>query len=60
LIIGIAHATLPRDQGWLFIRAGQYVERADTIVRMLGVRTRHDFGTDAVAAGLEGTARWRS
>ena len=53
LIIGIAHATLPRDQGWFFIRAGQSVERADTIVRMLGVRTRHDLGSEAVAAGLE-------
>ena len=53
LVLGIAHATLPRDLGWYFVRAGQYVERADTIVRMLSVRTRHDFGTDAVAAGLE-------
>ncbi len=53
LIIGIAHATLPRDLGWSFLRAGQYVERADTIVRMLSVRTHHDFGGDAVAAGLE-------
>jgi uncharacterized alpha-E superfamily protein len=53
LVLGIAHATLPRDLGWYFVRAGQYVERADTIVRMLSVRTRHDFGTDVVAAGLE-------
>lgn len=53
LVLGIAHATLPRDLGWSFFRAGQYVERADGIVRTLRVRARHDFGSEAVASGLE-------
>lgn len=52
LVLGIAHATLPRDLGWSFLRAGQYVERADGIVRTLAVRSRQDPG-DAVAVGLE-------
>lgn len=53
LVLGIAHATLPRDLGWYFVRAGQYVERADTTVRMLKVRARQAVEADVVAEGLE-------
>ncbi|BDP40452.1 hypothetical protein DAETH_04210 [Deinococcus aetherius] len=32
---GIAFATLPRDEGWSFLRAGQMLERGDNVVRVL-------------------------
>ncbi len=53
LFFGIADATLPRDLGWYFIRAGQYLERADNAVRTLMVRYRRYGGMAPVAAGLE-------
>lgn len=36
---GIAFATLPRDEGWSFMRAGQMLERGDNMLRVL--QTRH-------------------
>ncbi|CAN5897591.1 alpha-E domain-containing protein [soil metagenome] len=42
LFFGIADATLPRDQGWYFIRLGQYLERADNTIRTLQVRYRRN------------------
>ncbi|GGJ31026.1 alpha-E domain-containing protein [Deinococcus roseus] len=35
LFFGIAEATLPRDEGWLFLQAGRMLERADSVLRML-------------------------
>lgn len=35
LFFGIAEATLPRDEGWLFLQAGRLLERADSVLRML-------------------------
>ena len=32
---GIAFATLPRDEGWSFMRAGQMLERGDNMLRVL-------------------------
>ncbi|WP_412028348.1 alpha-E domain-containing protein [Deinococcus yunweiensis] len=41
---GIAFATLPRDEGWSFLRAGQTLERGDNTLRVLQQRLK-----DAVA-----------
>ncbi|WP_291426821.1 alpha-E domain-containing protein [Deinococcus sp.] len=41
---GIAFATLPRDEGWSFMRAGQMLERGDNTLRVLRGRFR---GLDA-------------
>lgn len=41
---GIAFATLPRDEGWSFLRAGQMLERGDNMLRVLQSRHR---GVDA-------------
>lgn len=41
---GIAFATLPRDEGWAFMRAGQMLERGDNTLRVLQSRFK-----DAVA-----------
>jgi uncharacterized alpha-E superfamily protein len=35
---GIAFATLPRDEGWSFMRAGQMLERGDNTLRVLQSR----------------------
>ena len=53
LFFGIADATLPRDMGWYFIRAGQYLERADNTIRTLMVRYRQYRGQAPVAEGIE-------
>ncbi|MEF2280225.1 alpha-E domain-containing protein [Deinococcus sp. YIM 134068] len=41
---GIAFATLPRDEGWSFMRAGQMLERGDNVIRVLQTRFQ---GVDA-------------
>ena len=38
MFFGIAFATLPRDEGWSFMRAGQMLERGDNVLRLLQVR----------------------
>src|SRR5262249_17435150 len=53
LFLGIAHATLPRDLGWYFLLAGQHLERADNVLRLLQVRQRQGAGLEPVARGLE-------
>jgi uncharacterized alpha-E superfamily protein len=53
LFFGIAHATMPRDLGWYFLLAGQHLERADNVLRLLQVRQRQGAGLKAVARGLE-------
>lgn len=53
LFFGIAHATLPRDLGWYFLKAGQNLERADNVLRLLQVRYRPYQGVEPVARGLE-------
>ena len=52
LFFGIADATLPRDLGWSFLRAGQYLERADSTLRTLLVRYREARGEAPVAEGV--------
>lgn len=52
LFFGIADATLPRDLGWSFLRAGQYLERADSTLRTLLVRYRQARGEAPVAEGV--------
>lgn len=40
LFFGIAFATLPRDEGWSFMRTGQMLERGDNTLRVLRGRFR--------------------
>ena len=37
-LIGITHATLLRNEGWHFLQAGKFLERADKTSRILDVR----------------------
>lgn len=53
LFFGIAHATLPRDLGWYFLKAGQYLERADNLLRFLQVRYRSRIEYPSIVQGLE-------
>jgi uncharacterized alpha-E superfamily protein len=39
-IIGIINATLIRNEGWWFVQAGQFIERADKTTRILDVRSQ--------------------
>ncbi len=52
LLLGIAHATLLRDDGWSFLRAGHYLERGGSTVRLLQVRQRGVRPDEPVSAGL--------
>ena len=38
LVIGISNSTLVRNEGWWFIQAGKFIERADKTSRILDVR----------------------
>lgn len=53
LFFGIADATLPRNEGWYFLKAGQYLERADNVMRTLMVRYRQYRGQEPVQRGVE-------
>ena len=68
-LIGIINATLIHDEGWWFVQAGQFLERADKTTRILDVRyaTLPDRGvpqivsqTDALewAAVLRSCSAW--
>ncbi|MCA9838564.1 MAG: alpha-E domain-containing protein [Trueperaceae bacterium] len=53
LFFGIAHATLPHDLGWYFMRAGQFLERADNTLRTLIMNLWRSGGRTPVSAGVE-------
>lgn len=53
LFFGLAESTMPRDQGWYFLRAGRHLERADNVLRILQVRYRQYKGQEPVARGIE-------
>ncbi len=38
LVVGIIYATMTHDEGWHFMQAGKFLERADKITRILDVR----------------------
>jgi uncharacterized alpha-E superfamily protein len=37
----VTDTTMSRDEGWLFIKLGQHVERADRVSRLVAARARH-------------------
>ncbi len=49
LFRGVTFATIQRDQPYLFIRLGTYLERADNTARILSVKTRQREQGDLVA-----------
>ncbi|HEY4416717.1 MAG TPA: alpha-E domain-containing protein, partial [Verrucomicrobiae bacterium] len=40
-VIGIMNATMVHDEGWRFVQAGQFLERADKTTRILDVRYKN-------------------
>jgi len=52
LFFGIADATMPRDLGWFFMKAGQYLERADNVLRVLTLRYRQQQKNNLIAQEL--------
>jgi uncharacterized alpha-E superfamily protein len=57
LLAGVIDDTMPHDEGWLFLRAGRFLERAGMIARILdsqaALLARSDGGLDYAA-----THRW--
>lgn len=53
LFFGIAHATLPHDEGWYFMRTGQFLERADNTLRTLQANDVYAGKRTPVQAGIE-------
>ena len=53
LFFGIAHATLPHDLGWSFLRAGQFLERADNTLRTLQANLMLQGSENPVEVGIE-------
>ena len=53
LFFGLAEATMPHDLGWLFLRSGRHLERADNVLRILQVRYRQYRGQEPVARAIE-------
>ncbi|ADI15111.1 alpha-E domain-containing protein [Truepera radiovictrix] len=53
LFFGTAEATLPRNEGWYFLEAGRYLERADNVLRILMVRYRQYRGQEPLVRGVE-------
>ena len=57
MFFGIAFATLPRDEGWSFMRAGQTLERGDNLLRLLQVRYGKSGAISPVQAAVD-NHRW--
>lgn len=55
---GIAFATVPRDEGWMFMRTGQMLERADNMLRLVKVNYRRNTLDLAPAQLVEQHNRW--
>ncbi len=56
LFQGITDSTMPREEGWYFLQAGKFLERAEKTARALDVQYRllaPDRATQAVAAGRD-------
>jgi uncharacterized alpha-E superfamily protein len=55
LFQGITDSTMPREEGWYFLQAGKFLERAEKTARALDVKY-HLLAADAAAALPEGAA----
>lgn len=55
---GIAFATLPRNEGWSFMRAGQLLERGDNVLRLLQVRYSAAVEYQGPSASTLYSTRW--
>ena len=52
LFQGVTDSTMPREEGWHFLQAGTYLERAEKTARALAVNYRLLVGSDDVETGL--------
>jgi uncharacterized alpha-E superfamily protein len=53
LFQGITDSTMPREEGWYFLQAGKFLERAEKTARALDVKY-HLLAADAESAATEG------
>jgi uncharacterized alpha-E superfamily protein len=55
---GLADATLAHDEAWNFISLGKYLERADSVARVLDLESRLLMPAGAVQGAADDTVRW--
>jgi uncharacterized alpha-E superfamily protein len=53
LLQGITNSTMPREEGWYFLQAGKFLERAEVTARTLDVNYRLLAGGDGEVGGAE-------
>ncbi len=53
LLQGITDSTMPREEGWYFLQAGKFLERAEVTARTLDVNYRLLAGEEAAVAGTD-------
>lgn len=56
LFQGITDSTMPREEGWYFLQAGKFLERAEKTARALDVKY-HLLAADALAEAARGAER---
>jgi len=55
---GVTDGTMRRGEGWLWIKLGQQVERADRVARLLAVRGAEAFGAPGQGVGGGDNVLW--
>ena len=56
LLQGITDSTMPREEGWYFLQAGKFLERAESTARTLDVNYRLLAGEDVTTIGADRAA----
>ncbi len=56
LLQGITNSTMPREEGWYFLQAGKFLERAEWTARVLDVNYRLLVGNEAEGGDREALA----
>ncbi|MBA3842246.1 MAG: alpha-E domain-containing protein [Actinobacteria bacterium] len=56
LLQGITDSTMPREEGWYFLQAGKFLERAESTARTLDVNYRLLAGEGTVGGATDGLA----
>jgi uncharacterized alpha-E superfamily protein len=60
LLHGITDNTLPRHEGWHFLQAGRYLERADNTIRLLEAKYRLFLSSEGEGYGSIDVIQWMS
>jgi uncharacterized alpha-E superfamily protein len=58
LLQGVTNSTMPREEGWYFLQAGKFLERAEWTARVLDVNCRLLADDDALDAAPDDVQPW--